>query len=201
MTQTRIPARGSQKAPAQAAAWPPRLESPPPPRLEPVPPPRLSAARPPRLEPAGSFRLTGPGAILALFGFCFAIMLIAAWTGWGAPAGAAFVCGCGVITYYTRASGLRAVVVCPPPLFLAGTVGAELITAPSTFLAAEETLVTLGTLAAWLFTGTALTIVIAFGRGYRPVKPGTSRLPWMNRLSGPPGGPRDGSGPRGQARP
>jgi Domain of unknown function (DUF6542) len=177
MTQTRIPAQGLHKAPAQAAA------------------------RPPRLEPAGSFRLTGPGAILALFGFCFAIMLIAAWTGWGALAGAAFVCGCGVITYYTRTSGLRAVVVCPPLLFLAGTVCAELIAAPSTFLAAEEILVTLGTLAAWLFTGTALTIVIAVGRGYRSAKPRTSRQPSTNRPGGVPGGPRDGSGPRGQPRP
>jgi len=53
-------------------------------------------------------------------------------------------------------------------VFLAGSVGAELVTAPSTFVAAEQILVTLGTLAVWLFTGTALTIVIAFGRGYRP---------------------------------
>ena len=99
-------------------------------------------------------------------------MLLAAWTGWGAVAGAAFVCGCGVITYYTRTGGLRAVVVCPPLLFFAGTAGAELVIAPSTFLAAERILVTLGTLAPWLFTGTALTIVIAVGRGYRPVTRG-----------------------------
>jgi hypothetical protein len=148
MTQTRTPAPSPQKAPAGAAA------------------------RSPRLEPAGSFRFTGRGAIVALSGFCFGIMLLAAWTGWGAVAGAAFVCGCGVITYYTRTGGLRAVVVCPPLLFFAGTAGAELVIAPSTFLAAEQILVRLGTLAPWLFTGTALTIVIAVGRGYRPVTRG-----------------------------
>ena len=170
-------------------------------RTPPVKAPDRTTQRPPRLEPAASFRLTGRGAIVMLFGFCLAILLIAAWTGWGALAGAAFVCGCGVITYYTRTSGLRAVVVCPPLLFLAGTVCAELIAAPSTFLAAEEILVTLGTLAAWLFTGTALTIVIAVGRGYRSAKPRTSRQPSTNRPGGVPGGPRDGSGPRGQPRP
>jgi hypothetical protein len=132
------------------------------------------AQRPPRLEPAASFRLTGRGAIVVLFGFCFAILLIAAWTGWGTLAGAAFVCGCGAVTYYTRTSGMRALVVCPPLLFLAGSVCAELVTAPSTFAAAERILVTLGTMAPWLFTGTALTIVVAVGRGYRPFRAGQS---------------------------
>ncbi len=136
--------------------------------------PGRTAQRPPRLEPAGTLRLTGRGAIVVLFGFCFAILLIAAWTGWGTLAGAAFVCGCGAVTYHTRTSGLRALVVCPPLLFLAGSVCAELITAPSGFLAAERILVTLGTLAPWLFTGTALTIVVAIGRGYRPFRPGRS---------------------------
>jgi len=146
------------------------------PNRPPAPRPRKAPAQtapaPARLEPAASFRFTAIGAILALLGFCFAILLIAAWTGWRPLAGAAFVCGCGVITYYTRTGGLRAVVVCPPLLFFAGTAGAELVIAPSTFLAAEQILVRLGTLAPWLFTGTALTIVIAVGRGYRPVTRG-----------------------------
>jgi hypothetical protein len=140
------------------------------------PAPAKTAERPPRLEPAGTFRLTGRGAIVALFGFCLVTQLFGDWTGWGTLAGAAFVCACGVITYYTRTSGLRALVVCPPLLFLAGAVCAEIITAPSTFLAAEGILITLGTLTLWLFTGTALTIVIAFGRGYRPAMPGLRRV-------------------------
>ena len=126
----------------------------------------------PRLEPKASVRLTGRGAIAALFALCSGTQLIAAWTGWGTLAGAAFVCGCGAVTYYTRTSGLRAVVVAPPLLFFAGSACAQLITAPGTFLAAEGLLVTLGTSAPWLFTGTALTVVVAIGRGYRPRMPG-----------------------------
>jgi hypothetical protein len=122
----------------------------------------------PRLEPRASVRLTGRGAIVALFVLCFFTQLIADWTGWGTLAGAAFVCGCGAVTYHTRTSGLRSVVVAPPLLFFAGSVCAEVLTAPGTFLAAEGILVTLGTSAPWLFTGTALTVVVAIGRGYRP---------------------------------
>jgi len=138
----------------------------------------------PRLEPKASVRLTGRGAIAALFALCFGTQLIAAWTGWGTLAGAAFVCGCGAVTYYTRTGGLRAVVVAPPLLFFAGSCCAQLLTAPGTFLAAEGILVTLGTSAPWLFTGTALTVVVAVGRGYRP-------------FFTPPGGSASGGRPRG----
>ena len=122
----------------------------------------------PRLEPKASVRLTGRGALAALFALCFFTQLIAAWTGWGTLAGAAFVCGCGAVTYYTRTSGLRAVVVAPPLMFFAGSACAQVLTAPGTLLAATGLLVTLGTSAPWLFTGTALAIVVAVGRGYRP---------------------------------
>jgi hypothetical protein len=115
--------------------------------------------------------------VLALFAACLFGLLIAAWTGWSALADAIFVISCGVVACYTRAKGLRNVVVCPPLAFLAGTVCAELITAPGTFLAAEGTMVTLGTSAPWLFTGTVLTIVIAVGRGYRPELPASWSAP------------------------
>jgi hypothetical protein len=131
----------------------------------------------PRLEPKSSVRLTGRGAVALLFALCFGTQLVAAWTGWGTPAGAAFVCGCGAVTYYTRTGGLRAVVVAPPLLFFAGSACAQLITAPGTFLAAEGILVTLGTSAPWLFTGTALTTVVAVGRGYRPSFMSATRRP------------------------
>ena len=145
----------------------------------------------PRLEPKSSVRLTGRGAIAALFALCFFTQLFAAWTGWGTLAGAAFVCGCGAVTYYTRTGGLPAVVVAPPLLFLAGSACAQLLTAPGTFLAAEGIVVTLGTSAPWLFTGTALAIVVAVGRGYRPAllrgrpAPGSAS---PRRTSGPGGG-------------
>jgi hypothetical protein len=45
---------------------------------------------------------------------------------------------------------------------------AQAITAADAFSAAAGILVTLGTSAPWLFTGTGLTMVIALGRGWRP---------------------------------
>jgi hypothetical protein len=79
-----------------------------------------------------------------------------------------FVMTCGLVTCYTRASGLRGLVVCPPLAFLAGSVLAQVITAADAFAAATGILVTLGSSAPWLFTGTALTMAIALGRGWRP---------------------------------
>ena len=75
-------------------------------------------------------RLTGRGAIAALFALCFLTQLVADWAGLGTLAGAAFVCGCGVVTYYTKTSGLRMVVVTPPLVFLAGCALAETLTEP-----------------------------------------------------------------------
>ncbi len=139
-------------------------------------PTREPVRRPPGpLEPTGSIKLTGRGAVLALFVACLGGLLIAGWTGWSAFADVIFVLICSVVAYYTRAKGLRNVVVSPPLAFFAGTVCAELISAPGGFAVAEGILVTLGTSAPWLFVGTALTIVIALIRGYRPS--------WPNRLA------------------
>jgi hypothetical protein len=141
----------------------------------------IGSRRPPRLEPSGSVKLTGRGAVLGLFAASLLGLLLAAWTGWTAVADAIFVMSCGVVAYYTRVRGLRAVMVSPPLAFLGGLVCAQFITEPDSFSAAEGILVTLATSAPWLFTGTALTIAIAFGRGYRP----TMRIPArMRRLTG-----------------
>jgi hypothetical protein len=137
---------------------------------------KTGTERPSRLRPPGSIKLTGRGAVVVLFAACFLSLLIAAWTGWSAFADVVFVMTCGVVTCYTRVSGLRAVVVCPPLAFLAGSVLAQVLTAPDTFSAAEGILVTLGTSTLWLFTGTALVVAIALGRGYRPAIPRLSHL-------------------------
>ena len=75
---------------------------------------------------------------------------------------------CGLVACYTRDSGLRGVVVCPPLAFFAGSVLAQLLTAPDAFSATTGILITLGISAPWLFTGTGLTVLIALGRGWRP---------------------------------
>jgi hypothetical protein len=130
-----------------------------------------------RFEPKGVFRLTGRGAIVALFLLCFLGLLVAVSTGWSALGDVAFVCGCGVVTYYTKFAGLRTVVVCPPLVFLAACICAEAVASSGKFAMAEGILVTLGTSAPWLFTGTALTVVIALARGFRP------SVPWLTGRS------------------
>jgi Domain of unknown function (DUF6542) len=123
-------------------------------------------------SPAGSrasVRLTGRGGVVALFTVCFLSLLLAAWTGWAVFAAVVFVVTCGLVACYTRPAGLRSVVVCPPLAFCTGSVLAQLISAPDTFSALAGVLVTLGTSTLWLFTGTALTMAIALGRGWRPV--------------------------------
>ena len=121
-----------------------------------------------RRPPGRTVTLTGRGAAVALFAACFLGLLIAAWTGWSALADVVFVMACGVVACYTRVSGLRSLVACPPLAFFTGSVLAQLLTAPNGFVAAEEILITLGASAPWLFTGTALTAAIALGRGWRP---------------------------------
>ena len=125
---------------------------------------------------SGSITLTGRGAAATLFAACFCSLLIAAWSGWNLFANAMFVMTCGLVACYTRASGLRKLVVCPPLAFLAGTVLAQLLTAPDTFSAATGILVTLALSAPWLFTGAGLTVVIALGRGWRPERPAIAGL-------------------------
>ena len=131
---------------------------------------------PTRLQSLRSVKLTGRGAVVVLFAACFFSLLVAAWTGWNTFADVMFVMSCGVVTCYTRVSGLRAVVVCPPLAFFAGSVLAQLITAPDTFSAATGILITLGSSTLWLFTGTALVAAIALGRGYRPSVPAIPQL-------------------------
>jgi hypothetical protein len=120
---------------------------------------------------SGSITLTGRGAVVALFTVCFLGLLIAAWTGWGLFADVVFVMISGLVACYTRASGLRGLVVCPPLAFFAGSVLAQLLTAPDAFSVVTGILITLGISAPWLFTGTGLTVVIALGRGWRPERP------------------------------
>src|SRR5690349_15924534 len=131
---------------------------------------------PPR-RPAGGarapVRLTGRGGVVALFAACFLSLLLAAWTGWAMLADVALVTTCGLVAGYTRPAGLRSVVVCPPLAFCTGSILAQLITAPDTFAALAGVLITLGTSTLWLFTGTVLTMAIAFGRGWRPELPAT----------------------------
>ncbi len=110
-------------------------------------------------------RLTGRGAILALFGLTFLGLLLAAWLGWGLLGDITFVAACLVIASYAKPSDLLPVVVCPPLVFLIACICAKIITSTGGASTAEGTLVTLGNSAPWLFIGTVLTVLVALGRG------------------------------------
>jgi hypothetical protein len=129
---------------------------------------RKAGRRPSRPRSPWMITLTGRGAAVALFAATFLALLMAARTGWTALADVIFVTTCGAVACYTRTSGLRGLVVCPPLAFFTGTVLTEVLTAASGFSAATGILVTLGDSALWLFTGTALTAAIALVRGWRP---------------------------------
>ena len=132
---------------------------------------KAGTQRPARRSHSRSVKLTGRGAVIALFAASFLGLLIAARTGWSAFADVIFVMTCGLVACYTRVSGLRWVAVCPPLAFCAGTVLAQALTAPDGFSAAAGVLLTLGGSAPWLFAGTGLTVAIALGRGSRPEIP------------------------------
>lgn len=119
-------------------------------------------------RPGRTVTLTGRGAAVAVFAASSLDLLIAARTGWDVFADVVFVMTCGVVPCYTRVSGLRRLVVCPPLAFFTGCVLAQVLTAADTFSALTGILITLGNSAPWLFLGTALTAVIALGRGWRP---------------------------------
>jgi hypothetical protein len=120
--------------------------------------------------PAGSagparLRLTGRGAVLALFVLTFVGILVSSWTGTGVVADVLFVAGCAAMAWYAKPSDLLTVSVAPPLAFFSACVLAKLITSSGGTSAAEGILVTLATSAPWLFAGTALTIAIALRRG------------------------------------
>jgi hypothetical protein len=76
-----------------------------------------------------------------------------------------FIAAGGAAARYTKRGTLLAIVVSPPAIFLAACVCAESLTAPGTLAVLTGIFVTLGTSAPWLFTGTALVLVVALRRG------------------------------------
>ena len=119
--------------------------------------------RQPRRQP--DTQLTARGAVLGLFGACFLAIMLANWTGWTALADLAFIAAGVAAACYTKRGALLAIVVSPPAIFLAACACAETLTAPGTLAAFTGTFVTLGTSAPWLFTGTALVLIVALNRG------------------------------------
>lgn len=110
-------------------------------------------------------RLTGPGAVMAVFGACLAGLLAADLTHWGELPDAAFFLATILTACYVRPGSLLPVVVSPPLLFLAACPTASLLMSPAMPGTSLEG--TLARAAWWMLAGTALTVVIGLARGLR----------------------------------
>jgi hypothetical protein len=133
---------------------------------------RRQSASPPE-EAGATARMTGRGAVLAMFAVFFVTTVLAEVTHLGFFVGIGLAAGCGLAARFARRSALLAVVVSPPLVFLAAVICAESLTSSSAsshsgFLsAAEGTFLTLAAAAPWLFAGVAIALVIALLRGLR----------------------------------
>lgn len=143
--------------------------------------------------PAG-VRLTGRGAVLAMFVLCLLGLLASVWLGWGPVAGVAFVAAAVLAAARTQRTDLLAVTVSPPALFLVAVIIVKGLTSSGNVLlsTATGTLITLANTASWLLAGTALSLIIAFSRGLRGnvVTLGKELRGDPVRSSGRPGDPR-----------
>jgi hypothetical protein len=116
-------------------------------------------------------RMTGRGAILAMFAVFFAGTAVADVTHIDFFVGFCLVAGCTLAAKFARRSALLAVVVSPPLIFLAAVICAEALTSSSAtghsgFVAVTEgTFLTLAAAAPWLFAGVAAALIIALFRG------------------------------------
>lgn len=130
--------------------------------------PAEAAARRPvaRFPAQPSIRLTGRGAVLAIFTLSLAGALLASVLHVGPIAGLSYVAACLLTTWTVRGSQLLLVVVTPPILLAAADLCAQLMTGSGGILAAAGgTVVSLANLAPWLFTGTICGVGVGLLRG------------------------------------
>ena len=116
---------------------------------------------------AAPARLTARGAGLVMFTVFFPGMLTAGWLHLTALAGLSFVAGCILAGLYTRRADLLLVITTPPMIFLVALICVKAMTSTGSTLisTAEGCILTLSAVAAWLFGGVAVILVIALFRG------------------------------------
>ena len=112
-------------------------------------------------------RLTGRGAITGMLLVFFLGVLAASWLHWGPLAGGSFLVGTVAAAWYTKQRDLLTVAVSPPLLFFIVLVCVKALTADGNIMLStvEGTALTLANVAPWLFTGVALSLLIAWFRG------------------------------------
>jgi hypothetical protein len=115
--------------------------------------------------------MTARGAVLAMFSLFFAGMVAAGWLHLGSLVGLSFVAGCALAARYTKRDGLLAVVVTPPLIFMIALVCTEAMSSHAGTLRHTLTMViegiilTMASVAPWLFAGMILGITIAMFGG------------------------------------
>ena len=144
------------------------------------------AARPAEARPV---ILTGRGAVLLMVTLFAIGSLAASWLGWTRLAGIAFLLGSCAAARYTKPADLLTVVVTPPLLFFCALIGVRLLTGGSPLVSVlGGSLLTLTSVAPWLFVGAALNLIISWWRGLgrciaelrravhpRPIRPAARR--------------------------
>lgn len=105
--------------------------------------------------------------MVAMFAVFFLGLLISGGLGWTWLAGLAFLGGSVAAARYTQSRDLLAVAVSPPLLFLCAVALARAVTAGGHLLTsvAEGSLLTLASVAPWLFAGVVANLAIALLRG------------------------------------
>jgi hypothetical protein len=115
--------------------------------------------------------MTARGAVLAMFVLFFLGLLTAGGLHLGLLTGLSFVAGCALAARYTKRDGLLTAVATPPLIFMIALVSTETMSSHADTLrrtvtsVVEGTVLTMASVAPWLFTGVILGVVIAMVRG------------------------------------
>ena len=115
--------------------------------------------------------MTARGAVVAMFSLFFLGMVAADWLHLGSLTGLSFVAGCALAARYTKRDGLLTAVVTPPLIFMIALIITETMSSHAGTLrrtltsAGEGIVLTLASVAPWLFAGVIVGVVVAIRSG------------------------------------
>jgi hypothetical protein len=115
--------------------------------------------------------MTARGAVVVMFSVFFVGMLAAGWLHLGSLTGLSFVAGCALAARYTKREGLLTAVLTPPLLFMIALIVTETMTSHADTLrrtltsAGEGIVLTLASVAPWLFGGVIISVIVALCSG------------------------------------
>jgi hypothetical protein len=115
--------------------------------------------------------MTARGAVVAMFSLFFLGQVAAGWLHLGSLAGLSFVAGCALAGRYTKRGGLLTAVVTPPLIFMIALIITETMSSHAGTLrhtltsVGEGIVLTLASVAPWLFAGVIVGVVVAIRSG------------------------------------